>query len=98
MPIERFETVVVGGGQAGLAVGHQLVARDIDSVILSDEARVGERRTRCFEHGHSFDGDRAAGWPADLPPWQSRGSRRRYDPEIRASAVVNYPPVLSLSA
>ena len=36
--VERFETVVIGGGQAGLAVGHHLAERGVDHVILNDEA------------------------------------------------------------
>src|SRR5947209_6588831 len=40
--VERFETVVIGGGQAGLSVGHHLAERDVDHVILSDEERVGD--------------------------------------------------------
>ena len=45
--VERFETIVIGGGQAGLAVGHELASRDVDFVILSDETRLGDNwRTR----------------------------------------------------
>jgi putative flavoprotein involved in K+ transport len=40
--VERFETIVIGGGQAGLAVGHQLAARDVDFVILDSAKRVGD--------------------------------------------------------
>lgn len=40
--IERFDTVVIGGGQAGLAMGHHLAARDLDFVILEADARVGD--------------------------------------------------------
>jgi putative flavoprotein involved in K+ transport len=44
---DYFETVVIGGGQAGLAVGHELAARTRDFVILDAHARVGDAwRTR----------------------------------------------------
>ena len=42
MRVERFETIVIGGGQAGLAVGHHLAARDVDFVILDAAKRVGD--------------------------------------------------------
>ena len=41
--VEHFDTLIVGGGQAGLAVGRHLAARDLDFVILDREARVGDR-------------------------------------------------------
>jgi putative flavoprotein involved in K+ transport len=39
---ERFETVVVGGGQAGLAVGYQLARRGLSFVILDAHDRIGD--------------------------------------------------------
>jgi putative flavoprotein involved in K+ transport len=39
---ERFETVVVGGGQAGLAVGYHLRRRERSFVILDASPRVGD--------------------------------------------------------
>lgn len=39
---ERFETVVVGGGQSGLAMGHYLARRGGDFVILDAETRIGD--------------------------------------------------------
>ncbi|MDH5225469.1 MAG: NAD(P)/FAD-dependent oxidoreductase, partial [Actinomycetota bacterium] len=39
---ERFETVVVGGGQAGLSVGYHLAERGRDFVILDANERVGD--------------------------------------------------------
>jgi putative flavoprotein involved in K+ transport len=43
----RFDAIVVGAGQAGLAVGHHLAARDVDFAILTAESRVGDNwRTR----------------------------------------------------
>ena len=44
---ERVETVVVGAGQAGLAVGHELAARRRPFLILDAHDRVGDSwRTR----------------------------------------------------
>lgn len=39
---ERFETIVIGGGQAGLSVGYHLSRRGRDFVILDARARVGD--------------------------------------------------------
>lgn len=38
---ERVETVVIGGGQAGLAVGHHLAKRGLPFVILDANERIG---------------------------------------------------------
>ena len=42
MPIERIETVVTGGGQAGLTMSHCLTQRGMAHVVL-ERHRVGER-------------------------------------------------------
>ena len=42
MTTERFETVIVGGGQAGLAVGYHLARRKRQFVILDAAERVGD--------------------------------------------------------
>jgi putative flavoprotein involved in K+ transport len=39
---ERVETIVLGGGQAGLAVGYHLVERDLPFVILEANGRIGD--------------------------------------------------------
>ena len=39
---EQFETVIVGGGQAGLAAGYHLTSRDRSCVILDASERVGD--------------------------------------------------------
>jgi len=41
-PTEYFETVVIGGGQAGLAVGQALAKRGRSFVILDAYPRVGD--------------------------------------------------------
>jgi putative flavoprotein involved in K+ transport len=42
MAIEVFDTVIVGGGQAGLATGYHLAKRDRSFVILDASERVGD--------------------------------------------------------
>ena len=39
---ERFDTVIIGGGQAGLAAGYELKRRGISFVILEANARIGD--------------------------------------------------------
>lgn len=39
---QRYDTVVVGGGQAGLAVGHYLAQQGRDFVILDAGEQVGD--------------------------------------------------------
>jgi putative flavoprotein involved in K+ transport len=40
--LEQLEAVIIGGGQAGLAVGHHLARRDRPFVILDAHQRVGD--------------------------------------------------------
>ncbi len=40
--VRRFDTIVVGGGQAGLAVGHYLAQQRTNFVILDADERVGD--------------------------------------------------------
>ena len=39
---ERIETVVVGGGQAGLSAGYHLARRGLSFVILDANERIGD--------------------------------------------------------
>jgi putative flavoprotein involved in K+ transport len=39
---ERFETIVIGGGQAGLSVGYHLSRRGLPFVILEANQRIGD--------------------------------------------------------
>jgi len=44
---ERFDTIIIGGGQAGLAMGYQLAARSRPFVILDASQQIGDAwRTR----------------------------------------------------
>ncbi len=40
--LERFDTVIIGGGQAGLATGYNLAKRDLPFVIIDANERVGD--------------------------------------------------------
>ncbi|MGH3333136.1 MAG: flavin-containing monooxygenase [Nocardioidaceae bacterium] len=46
---ERFETVVIGGGQAGLSVGYHLARQGRQFVILDEQARVGDGWRRNWD-------------------------------------------------
>jgi putative flavoprotein involved in K+ transport len=39
---DRFDTVVIGAGQAGLAIGHYLARQRCDFVIVDAGDRVGQ--------------------------------------------------------
>jgi putative flavoprotein involved in K+ transport len=61
--VERFGTVVIGGGQAGLAAGHHLAERDADFVVLSDEPRTGDNWRRRWDSLRLFTPARYSGLP-----------------------------------
>jgi putative flavoprotein involved in K+ transport len=61
--VERFGTIVVGGGQAGLAVGHHLAARDADFVILDAERQVGDVWRRRWDSLRLFTPAAYSGLP-----------------------------------
>lgn len=60
---ERFETVVVGGGQAGLAVGYHLAEQGRSFVILDAGARVGDAWRTRWEGLRLFTPGRLNGLP-----------------------------------
>ena len=61
--VERFDTIVIGGGQAGLAVGQQLAARDLDFVILDGGRRVGDAWRQRWDSLRLFTPARYSGLP-----------------------------------
>ena len=69
---ETYETVIIGGGQAGLAVGYHLARLGRPFVILEGGARVGEawrsrwRSLRLFSPAR-YDG--LPGWRFPAPAW-----------------------------
>jgi putative flavoprotein involved in K+ transport len=63
MRVERFETIVIGGGQAGLAAGFHLAARDVDFVILDAAQRVGDSWRRRWDSLRLFTPAAYSGLP-----------------------------------
>jgi putative flavoprotein involved in K+ transport len=71
--VETFDTVVIGGGQAGLAVGYYLKKRGRSFVILDANERIGGSwRTRTWSSLRLFTParyDGLPGWPFPAPGW-----------------------------
>ena len=60
---ERFETVIVGGGQAGLAVGYHLARRGQRFVILDAHQRIGDAWRQRWDSLRLFTPARYDGLP-----------------------------------
>ena len=63
---ERYETVIIGGGQAGLAVGYHLSRLGRSFVILEADQRVGDVWRKRWDSLHLFTPARHDG----LPGWK----------------------------
>src|SRR5213079_223558 len=71
--VERYETIVIGGGQAGLSVGYYLKKHGRSFVILDANERIGGSwRTRTWSSLRLFTParyDGLPGWPFPAPGW-----------------------------
>jgi putative flavoprotein involved in K+ transport len=69
---EHVETVVIGGGQAGLAVGYHLRSRGLPFVILDQNERVGDAWRQRWDSLRLFTPRRYNGMPGmPFPPTTS---------------------------
>jgi putative flavoprotein involved in K+ transport len=69
---EHFETVIIGGGQAGLSVGYHLTRRDRRFVILDANQRIGDAWRKRWDSLRLFTParyDGLPGWPFPAPAW-----------------------------
>jgi putative flavoprotein involved in K+ transport len=69
---EQYETVIIGGGQAGLSVGHHLARRGRRFVILDANQRIGDAWRKRWDSLHLFTPARyngLPGWPFPAPAW-----------------------------
>jgi putative flavoprotein involved in K+ transport len=67
---ERFDTVVVGGGQAGLSTGYHLARRHRTFVILDANERIGDSWRRRWDSLRLYTPARYSalpGWPFPAP-------------------------------
>jgi putative flavoprotein involved in K+ transport len=67
---EHFETVIIGGGQAGLSVGYHLSRRDRQFVILDANERIGDAWRKRWDSLRLFTParyDGLAGWRFPAP-------------------------------
>ena len=81
--VEKFDTVVIGGGQAGLAVGYYLKKRGGSFVILDANDRIGGSwRTRTWTSLRLFTParyDGLPGWPFPAAGWSYPTARETAD-------------------
>jgi putative flavoprotein involved in K+ transport len=81
--VETFGTIIIGGGQAGLAVGYYLKRRDESFVILDANKRIGGSwRTRTWDSLRLFTParyDGLPGWPFPAPGWSYPTAREAAD-------------------
>jgi cation diffusion facilitator CzcD-associated flavoprotein CzcO len=81
--VEEFETIVIGGGQAGLAVGYYLKKGGGSFVILDANEQIGGSwRTRTWSSLRLFTParyDGLPGWPFPAPGWSYPSARETAD-------------------
>ena len=68
----RVNTVVIGGGQAGLSVGYHLALRGVECLILDASARIGDTWRRRWDSLRLFTParfDGLVGLPFPAPPY-----------------------------
>lgn len=100
-PAEEHQTIVIGGGQAGLSVGHHLARRGLPFLILEANPRVGDSwrarwdSLRLFTPAR-FDGLDGMPFPADRTTFPTKDEMadylesyvRRFDLPVRTATKV----------
>jgi putative flavoprotein involved in K+ transport len=69
---DGYDTIVIGGGQAGLSVGHHLAKRNLQFVILDENGRVGDSWRKRWDSLRLFTPARfngLPGMPFGAPKW-----------------------------
>ena len=92
---ERIDTVVVGGGQAGLAIGYHLARRGVPFVILDAQERVGDAWRRRWDSLRLFTPARFSGLPGSPYPGSPWGfpTREEFSDYLEAYAAEHALPV-----
>jgi putative flavoprotein involved in K+ transport len=69
---EHVDTVIIGGGQAGLSTGYHLARRGLPFVILDANERIGDAWRKRWDSLRVFTPARYSGlpgWPFPAPAW-----------------------------
>ena len=69
---EHFDTLIIGGGQAGLTAGHYLAKHDRSFVILDANERIGDAWRKRWDSLRLFTParfSRLPGMPIPAPAW-----------------------------
>src|SRR5262249_50376455 len=69
--VQRIQTLVIGGGQSGLAVGYHLAKRGLPFLILDANQRIGDSWRNRWDSLRLFNPARYAGLPG--LPFPARG-------------------------
>ena len=81
--VEQYDTIVIGGGQAGLSAGYYLKQQGRSFVILDANERIGGSwRTRTWDSLRLFTParyDSLPGWPFPAPGWSYPSARETAD-------------------
>ena len=99
--VECYDTIVVGGGQAGLAAGYHLAQKDIDFIILDGNDRLGDSWRNRWDSLRLFTPAKYSGLPGlpfpgsplDLPDKDQVGDyleryAERFDLPVRSGTRV----------
>lgn len=92
----HFDTIVIGGGQAGLSVGYHLARRGLDFIILEANERIGDswrnrwKSLRLFTPA-AFDGLDGTPFPAEPHYFPTRDEMADY---LERYAKIHALPVL----
>src|SRR6266545_2203016 len=98
---ERFETVIIGGGQAGLAMGYHLRRRGQQFVILEASQRTGDSWRKRWDSLRLFTParhDGLPGWPFPAPSWSFPTRDEMADYVVVASGAYQIPRVPDFAA
>ena len=99
--VEELETIIIGGGQAGLSVGYYLKKRGRPFVILDANERIGGSwRTRTWSSLRLFTParyDGLPGWPFPAPGWSYPTARETAEYLEAYAARFDLPVRLGMS-
>ena len=103
MPAEHIETLIVGGGQAGLATGYHLARRGLPFVILEANERIGDSWRKRWDSLRLFtpalyDGLPGSTFPAPAWSFPGKDDVADYLEDYAASSISRSGPVSAPTA